>query len=164
MGPTCPDPCPFCTSTISDPSNYCCQGNNFGTLPGNFTGGPYSYPPGSSTGMFGRYRKAVRFRDVQDGLSKTIMAGETLPRDCIFISTFAVNFNVSTTTIPLNTMQSDGGAATNWWLTSGFKSRHPGGANLCLGDGSVQFFTEDIDYKLYNNLGTRAGGELVSLP
>jgi prepilin-type N-terminal cleavage/methylation domain-containing protein/prepilin-type processing-associated H-X9-DG protein len=164
MGPTIPDSCVFCASQISDPGNYCCQGNNFGTQPGNATGGPVSYPPGSSVGMFGRYRNAVRFREVLDGLSKTLMVGETLPRDCIFISTFAVNFTVSTTTIPINNMQNDGGAVTNWWLSSGFKSRHPAGVNVCMADGSVQFLTEDIDYKLYNNLGTRAGGEVVSLP
>ena len=31
-------------------------------------------------------------------------------------------------------------------------------------DGSVHFFSETIDYRLYNELGTRAGGEVVTLP
>lgn len=158
MGPTMPDSCVFCADPNPSSANYCCQGYNFGTLPGA------GFPAGSSVGMFGRFRNAVRFREVIDGLSKTLMVGETLPRDCIFISAFAVNFTVSTTTIPINNMQNDGGAVTNWWVSSGFKSRHPGGVNVAMGDGSVQFITEDIDYKLYNNLGTRAGGEIVSLP
>jgi hypothetical protein len=33
-----------------------------------------------------------------------------------------------------------------------------------MADGSVQFITSGIDYRLYNNLGTRAGDEPVSLP
>ena len=157
MGPTSTDPCTFCASSISDPTNYCCQGNNFGTLGGNDSGGSTIYPPGSSVGMFGRFRNAIRFREVADGLSKTIMVGETLPRDCAFISAFAVNFNVSGTTIPLNTIQN--GTDMFWWLNSGFKSRHPGGAGISFADGSVQFLSDAIDYQLYNNLGTRAGGE-----
>ena len=39
-----------------------------------------------------------------------------------------------------------------------------GGANFLIGDGSVHFVGEFIDYKLYNELGTREGGEPVSLP
>jgi prepilin-type processing-associated H-X9-DG protein len=46
----------------------------------------------------------------------------------------------------------------------GFKSRHPGGAQFAMGDGSVHFFSEYIDYKLYNELGTRAGKEPVTIP
>jgi prepilin-type N-terminal cleavage/methylation domain-containing protein/prepilin-type processing-associated H-X9-DG protein len=159
MGPTMPDGCPLCPAgSIPSSSNYCCQGNNFGTLPGN------GYPAGSTVGMFGRYHKAISFAEVRDGLSKTIMIGETLPRDCIFISVFAVNFNVSPTTIPLNTMLNDSGQVTDWWQTCGFKSRHPGGANLAMGDASVHFFAEEMDFKLYNELGTRAGGETCTWP
>jgi hypothetical protein len=31
-------------------------------------------------------------------------------------------------------------------------------------DASVQFVSESIDYRLYNELGTRAGGEVAELP
>ena len=40
----------------------------------------------------------------------------------------------------------------------------PGGANCAMGDGSATFFNETIDFRLYNNLGTRAGGEVVQVP
>ena len=33
-----------------------------------------------------------------------------------------------------------------------------------MGDASVHFVNDSIDFKLYNNLGTRAGGEVASLP
>ena len=58
-------------------------------------------------------------------------------------------------------------------------SNHPGGANVCMLDGSVQFISETIDtgnlslglvesgrsnYGVWGALGSRAGGEPVSLP
>ena len=151
MGPTQPDYCPF-----GDPSatTCCCQGSNFGTS-----------PPGNSVGMFGRYYlPTVRFADVADGLSNTIMAGETLPHQCAWNGAWGPNFNVYPTTIPLNTMEDDQGTFDKYYRTCGFKSQHPGGANFVMGDGGVVFFSESIDFPLYNNLGTRAGGEPVQVP
>jgi len=169
MGPTEPDSCPFCSlgsspSPPGSPIKYCCRGANFGTLP------RHGHPAGTHVGMFGRFRNAVSFAQVRDGLTNTFMLGEHLPRQCSFISAFAVNFNVSPTTIPINTFESDavsGGTRPNgsyWWETSGFKSNHPGGALFCMGDGSIQFVSESIDYRLYNELGTRDGSEVVALP
>ena len=60
--------------------------------------------------------------------------------------------------------ESDEGVNSKWWTACGYKSRHPGGANFCLGDGSVQFLSEAIDYRVYNELGSKAGGEVVTLP
>ncbi|MCA9246381.1 MAG: DUF1559 domain-containing protein, partial [Planctomycetales bacterium] len=165
MGPTNPDFCFYCPADLQTPGpgNWCCQGHNFGTRAG------LGYPEGTHFGVFGRFHTAVKFSDIRDGLSNTIMLGETLPRQSCFISAFAVNFNVSPTNIPLNTFDSDGPDGnvpwgTNWYRTSGFKSRHPGGATFCLADGSVRFLPESIDFQLYNELGSRAGGEVVNLP
>lgn len=44
------------------------------------------------------------------------------------------------------------------------RSRHPGGCNTAMVDGSVQFLTDDIEWDLYQALGTRAGGEAVEVP
>jgi prepilin-type N-terminal cleavage/methylation domain-containing protein len=157
MGPTTPDNCALCPAGLGDPrpGNWCCQGWNWGTQAGG------GYDEGSSVGMFGRHHKpSTKFKDVADGLSRTIMLGETLPEECTFISAFSINFNVSSTSIPLNTRISDGGQAVDWWLTSGFKSEHPGGAHLLLGDTSVKFFAESIDHRIYCHMGTRAGGEV----
>ena len=41
-------------------------------------------------------------------------------------------------------------------------SFHPGGANFALGDGSVRFIKDSIDMRIYQSLGTRNGGEVVS--
>ena len=37
-------------------------------------------------------------------------------------------------------------------------------AVLTFADGSVHFIEEAISFKLFNQLGTRAGGEIISLP
>ncbi|MDY3554471.1 DUF1559 domain-containing protein [Gemmata sp. JC717] len=42
-----------------------------------------------------------------------------------------------------------------------FGSRHTGGANFLLGDGSVRFIRDSIDTGTYSALGTRANGEVI---
>jgi prepilin-type N-terminal cleavage/methylation domain-containing protein/prepilin-type processing-associated H-X9-DG protein len=41
-------------------------------------------------------------------------------------------------------------------------SRHPGGVNLLLGDGSVRFAKDSINLAIWRALGTISGGEVVS--
>src|SRR5262249_32941033 len=41
-------------------------------------------------------------------------------------------------------------------------SRHPGGVNLLLGDGSVRFIKDSIHVAIWRALGTRSGGEVIS--
>ena len=114
-----------------------------------------TYPVGSTVGMFGRYPAGIPFASVTDGLSNTIMVGETLPGNNVFNGAYDANFPVATTCIPLNNSRSDNGQLYQHMFTSGFTSLHPGGANFAMGDGSIHFFNEAIDYKLYNDLGTR---------
>jgi prepilin-type processing-associated H-X9-DG protein/prepilin-type N-terminal cleavage/methylation domain-containing protein len=44
----------------------------------------------------------------------------------------------------------------------GFKSKHPGGANLLFCDGSVHFLQETINYDTYQRLGDRRDGRQVN--
>jgi prepilin-type N-terminal cleavage/methylation domain-containing protein/prepilin-type processing-associated H-X9-DG protein len=44
----------------------------------------------------------------------------------------------------------------------GFSSRHPGGSNFLMGDGSVRFLKATIAPAVFHRLGNRADGELVS--
>ncbi|MBY0459703.1 MAG: DUF1559 domain-containing protein [Gemmataceae bacterium] len=158
MGPTHMDQCPFCPNGTPSATNFCCQGWNFGTG-GNASLG---ISAGTFAGMFGRTDVTkVTIAGVSDGLSNTIMAGETLPAHCTFMGLYSQNFPLSGTSIPLNTMES--AVDSNWFRTCGYKSMHTGGANFVMGDGSVQFFRASIDYRVYNGLGTRAGGEVVSI-
>jgi prepilin-type N-terminal cleavage/methylation domain-containing protein len=168
IGPTMMDSCPFCPlGSVPSANNYCCQGNNFGTNAGN------GYPTGNSVGMFGRSIKAIKFAEVTDGLSNTFMVGEVMPGHCDFLGLFALNFPVSGTGIPINTMESNvAGAAgakifrpagSNWFRVCGFKSMHTGGAQFSMGDGSVHFVSTSIDYRIFNNVGTRSGGEVAQI-
>ncbi|MBI3465249.1 MAG: DUF1559 domain-containing protein [Planctomycetes bacterium] len=157
MGPTHMDMCPFCPDRTPSDSNFCCQGNSFGSGAGN------GYPAGSFAGMFGRTTRSIRLADVTDGLSNTVMGGETLPGHSHYMGVYIHNFPLSDTMIPINIMESSN-ANTNWFRTSGYKSRHPVGANFLMGDASVHFFSAGIDYRLYNNLGTRSGREACAIP
>ena len=50
------------------------------------------------------------------------------------------------------------------YTASGFRgarSRHAGGVNLLLGDGSVRFVSESVAPAAWSALGTRAGGEVI---
>jgi len=162
MGPTHPDNCPFCPENRPHESNWCCQGCNFGSF-GNGCG----MEDGTFSGMFGRWPRSVSFREVVDGLSNTVMVGETLPDHYVWNGAFVPNFPVSSMSIPINTMETDDGKHGGhtlilWAITSGFKSEHPGGANFVMGDASVHFVSEGIDHRTYANLGTRAGADLAA--
>ena len=163
MGPTHPDNCPFCPSATPSQTNWCCQGCNFGSF-----GGGCGVANGTFAGMFGRWPSSIRLAAVTDGLSNTIMAGETLPAHYVWNGAFCPNFPVSGMSIPINTMEKDngvhGGSLILWAITSGYKSLHPGGAGFVLGDASVRFLSASIDHQLYAALGTRGGGEAVKVP
>jgi prepilin-type processing-associated H-X9-DG protein len=50
-------------------------------------------------------------------------------------------------------------------LSMGWKearSRHAGGANVLLGDGSVRFIKSTVNVVSWQAVGTRRGGEVVS--
>ena len=156
MGPTEPDQCDFCPEGMQGSrGNYCCQGRNYGTtkLDGQ--------PGASSTGMFGRYNDERKFSQVSDGLSKTLMIGESLPQQCAYGGTWAPNFSLAGTSIPLNTFESCPRPPGCHRRGCGFKSEHSGGANFAMGDNSVRFLNEDVDYRVYNHLGTRSGEDIV---
>jgi prepilin-type N-terminal cleavage/methylation domain-containing protein len=168
MGPTCMDACPFCPNTTPSlgNGNSCCQGSNFGSSSAG-TG----FPPGSFAGVIARFYRGVEFSEIRDGLSNTLMVGETLPRQCSWNSAFSPNFSTTSTNIPINTFESDStldpgttNSGSVYYRACGFKSRHTSGAQFCGCDGSVRFISDQIDFTLFNNLGTRAGGEPVQMP
>jgi prepilin-type processing-associated H-X9-DG protein len=53
-----------------------------------------------------------------------------------------------------------GFGATDSFIGPG--SFHPGGANLLLMDGSVRFVKDGVALNVWNALGSRAGGEVIS--
>jgi len=52
-----------------------------------------------------------------------------------------------------------------FWVNRGLtapRSRHPGGVQILLGDGSVRFTSETVDLATWRALGTRGGGEVLA--
>jgi prepilin-type processing-associated H-X9-DG protein len=74
-----------------------------------------------------------------------------------------INYDSCRQTDPVFPQPSDAGCESNfnYNTSAGFKSKHPGGANFTLADGSVPFVTENIDYRNYQRLGDRRDGESV---
>jgi prepilin-type N-terminal cleavage/methylation domain-containing protein/prepilin-type processing-associated H-X9-DG protein len=168
LGPTAQDYCAF------DDAPDVCMGSNWGTQPdrdfGTATGAAKCFNDGNCVqkgkcvGMICRDPKGIRFREVIDGLSRTYLVGETLAddsnRNCIVCS----NIPLASTQIPLNTPYTWRNDPPNpdqqrYYIFNGFKSAHPGGANMAYGDASVHFVQDTIDYRLWNYFGTTGGGD-----
>lgn len=163
VGPSHVDSCADCPVATPSATNYCCRLSwSFGSLDNS----GLNIKAGQFPGVFARYPRGIKFREITDGLSSTFLVGETVSTHCGFNGAFVNNFCVTSTAITLNILESDNGLNTTPALTRacGFKSYHPGGAHFVLADASVHFVNETIDYRLYNNLGSRSGGETASLP
>ncbi|MBO0698939.1 MAG: DUF1559 domain-containing protein [Zavarzinella sp.] len=130
-------------------------------------------------GLFNRLGATITMAGVTDGLSNTIMVGETLPAQHDHQTNLGWwHFNgggVGAATTPAmnyfsgdKTCRNDGGdpkkCRDNWNISWGFKSNHSGGANFLFGDGSVRFLRDSIDPKTYQLLGCRNDGQPVTIP
>ena len=108
------------------------------------------------------HNSKVRIRDITDGTSNTFLIGERLTNiELGWFSTWPG-------------MVAEGEEAFQRVLGSAdhvpndpaahlddFSSRHTGGAQFTLGDGSVRFVSENIDHGLYQSLATVRGGEVI---
>lgn len=112
-------------------------------------------------GMF-YHNSSVKLRDVTDGTTNTFMVGER--KTDIALGWFS--------TWP--GMVAEGEEAFQRILGSAdhvpnspvahfddLSSAHIGGAQFCLGDGSVRFVSENIDTGVYQGLATIQGGEVI---
>jgi prepilin-type processing-associated H-X9-DG protein len=121
-----------------------------------------------NTGVF-MYRTVYGIRDVTDGLSHTIFAGETIEGHTreSYNSWTVGSRHLScmrSTENPINTPPGTGIVLTAYGYScnGAFASRHPGGAMFTYGDGHVAFLSEDMDLPTYQALSTRAGGEMTT--
>lgn len=130
------------------------------------------------SGAFARFHWAARLSDLADGTSNTIVMGEIRPNCHDHHNQQWSNGNQPwTSTIPpinYNTCRGEGLGnngtpaincnSWNVWQTSGgFKSKHTGGAQFVLGDGSVHFLSQNIDHVNYQRLGARNDGQVANL-
>jgi hypothetical protein len=106
--------------------------------------------------------QTVLMRDVTDGLSNTLVAGEiswnTANSFRIWLrgcdssacgSTKNINTGINLT--PYN--------GSNNFNDVSFGSMHAGGCHFVMGDGTVRFISQNISFALYQGLGSRDGTE-----
>ncbi len=113
----------------------------------------------SGDGMF-FHNSSIRFANVQDGLSNTLMMGERKIRhnpDWHTTWTGVVPNGEETFESILGSTDHPPNSKVNH--LDDFSSYHAQGAIFALGDGSVRVIGENIDTALYQKLATRAGGE-----
>jgi len=122
----------------------------------------------SAQGILGA-NTAVRFRDVTDGTSNTIMVGElstnnyptgeAAPRawsrgcathSCGMSKNVKFGINIQ-------------GFISGNFNNMSFSSMHQGGTQLLMVDGSVKFVSENIDMGVYLAIASRNGGEVATL-
>jgi len=169
------------TGASTSETQYGCGGCNDGdptdgtcTRPGSgFGGGPHH------RGIFNYLNNTppVRIRDVTDGTSNTILMGHisglatgtdnvwTTSTGSAYSTSLPINFNVRASTQQGSYYYETGEDPNNGpWRGRGFQSHHTGGATFAMCDGSIRFLNENIDMKTYNAMGSRAGGEVFTLP
>jgi len=139
------------------------------------------------TGMFGDCSSGAvtTIAGCTDGTSNTFLLGENSPHyngQLLWVNGHGA---YGGTIIPLNwktnlkdgeTDPTDGTVCSTAYITAiqathcfrnqvynfAFKSKHPGGANFCVSDGSVRFIKQTINPRTYTALSTRAKGEVIS--
>ena len=116
----------------------------------------------------------AKISEVTDGLSNTIFFGEMRAK-CNGHAAHGWMWTLAsqgylTTLVPINydscqSIENDGCThRENWNTTQGFKSLHPGGVQVLMGDNAVVFLHEDIDHWTFQYLGAKADGAVASLP
>ena len=88
------------------------------------------------------------------------MVGEVLPAQCGFFYYVTQNFPVAGTIIPNN--RYDLKDPSDYANSCGFKSRHSGGVNFTMGDGSVKFIKTTVNYQTFNAIGSSRMRKVVS--
>jgi prepilin-type processing-associated H-X9-DG protein len=164
------------TNTVIPDANYMASagtklvlGNNWGAA------GPCA--DGADDGAMYEFR-AVKLKELTDGTANTLLLGE-FGRGSLSIgngdwfaawgdgvqrlSSVGINREYAAPLPFADRMSQSGQPPQQGPQTGlGFGSYHPGGANFAFADGSVKFLKETTDLRVLADLGTRAGGEVVS--
>jgi prepilin-type N-terminal cleavage/methylation domain-containing protein len=122
-----------------------------------------------TNGLIVRWRAPiVRVGRVSDGMSKTFIAGESAHGDpngtdegvrpwCVGSEGDNFMYTSKNVAYQVNSGSRPGPAARN---NIGFGSEHPGGCHFGMGDGSVQFVSENIELIVLFALASRKAGDM----
>ncbi len=121
-----------------------------------------SFPKLNGDGILFNYR-ALRFRDITDGTSKTLIVGEVIGHSQVtYSSAFWNSWSITDTRNGLNNPRRIP-TVTPWdFNNGGFASYHPGGCHFAYADGSVHFLNETIAQNVLRSLTTRNGVSSVT--
>lgn len=155
-------------SQANDPCNF--HGNHWGTGP---TVRADTVNPAQISGVFSHWAWSARMKDITDGLSNTIAMGEVRPQCEMHLRDgwMGINSVYTGTGVAINYNTCEGAPGTGsgcnqhtgqWGASQGFKSRHAGGAQFLLCDGSVHFLAETLDMITYQGLGDRRDGQVLN--
>ncbi len=181
--------CPSRRTTVRDTKimfdNWSKGGTDYGGCAGEwnmfYDDGYASAPPFNHTftgtspqnerGIFDR-NSSVIMAEIRDGTSGTLMIAE-LQR--LYMDPDAYSPGAGTSCdgwaaggvgnlfdTDLDAGSNPGGINNGMFESPG--SEHPGGANVGLADGSIRFVSENIDNRLFQDLGSLSGGEAVQVP
>jgi prepilin-type N-terminal cleavage/methylation domain-containing protein/prepilin-type processing-associated H-X9-DG protein len=116
-------------------------------------------------GIFYRnmYEDDVNLAHITDGTANTLMIGEDVPHENIHSAAFYSNGDYCSCHGPINYYPKPPNPGF-WPNVMTFRSKHPGGVNFALADGSVRFIPQTIDYNLYRAVCTKDVKEAVSPP
>ena len=130
----------------------------------------------AAPGLFNGGYVSYGIRDCTDGTSNTFLVGETLPLYSTFHMYFASHMHIGTTNPPPNYHKTFAACNTTTFTKAqlratrqgtcyasmgGFMSQHVGGVQMCMGDGSVRFISENINYNTWVYLGDKSDGYAV---
>ena len=133
--------------------------------------GPWKWyaPSNGFYGLLGRDYAVIRLKDVTDGLSKTVLAGENNPetgKAMVSAEALGMWFGMCRNTDgavdairaansafggyddhgQISGFAKDGRYQINSYYNNAFGSAHQGGANFVFGDGAVKFLNETIEH------------------
>ena len=152
--------------SLEDPANGIFWGYSWSPDHGN------THQANEVRGCFNRLGAKINLANITDGLSNTIMIGESKPSEHDHLAqNYWWGYNGgnahATTIIPINHFSGTRdwcnpsnllNMFNNWNVSWGFKSNHTSGANFCFADGSVHFLQQNIDHRVYQLMGCRNDG------
>jgi len=110
-----------------------------------------------SRGVFYNNSK-TQFRDITDGTGSTLLFGEVVGVNQPTGDRMSFGWFTTGSMVTAWGIGGDTANENNWFR---FSSRHAGGVQFALADGSVRLLSRNINPDVFNHLGAMADGEVV---